>query len=132
MFVEKIIEAPIPCTPLNTRSTRILREITAAADAAANMMIPVLNMSFLSSISANLPKVTARQEQTSIYTVITQPMFCALSLNSFSIDGMERFRALPINVVMNEVITAMNRIFLCSFVRILSVCNFFSMLFMML
>ena len=132
MFVAKIMDAPTPCIARNTRSTHMLRDITAAADAAAKIRIPVLNICFLSNASAILPKVTARQQQVSIYTVITHPISCALTRNSFPIEGIERFSALPMNVVMNAVITATSIVFFCSCVCILSSRNFFFILFRML
>ena len=78
---------------------------------SAKIRIPVLNICFLSHASAILPKVTARQQQVSIYTVITHPISCALTRNSFPIEGIERFSALPMNVVMNAVITATSIVF---------------------
>ena len=103
----------MPCIILTAVIINAETEKNAAAQQTENTAIPVINIFLLSVISAIRPKGTENAATDSVYPVISHPTASALTLNSAPISGMERLSALPVNVVINAVMTATANTGLC-------------------
>ena len=105
--------APIPCTiRLIIRTTKD-PENTAAPQHRVNTAMPAARTGFMHVTSASLPMGTEKAATASVYPVMSQPAFPALTPNSPLMPGMDRFSALPVKVVINAVITTTVTVILC-------------------
>ena len=116
VFVLNIMAAPIPCITRITKSITIDTAKTAAMQQATNMIKPVTRTVFLHVMSATLPMGTENAATASVYPVTSHPTKLALTPNCSPISGIDKFSALPVNVVMNAVMTTTVIMIFCSVV----------------
>ena len=103
------MDPEMPWITLKPIMNHMFHEKAQSKDETEKMTTPGMKIFFLPTISASLPKGTENAATVSIYAVITHPRNPALTSNSSPIAGMERFRALPINVV-EKVVTMVTNI----------------------
>lgn len=72
--------------------------------------MPIFSILSLPVRSANRPKGTDMAAAARIYPLITHPMAAAPAWNSLSMEGMDKFNALPVKVVKRAVNTATSNI----------------------
>ena len=77
---------------------------------AVKMISPVTSTGFLPRTSANLPKGIESRADEIIYPVTTQLILTAPALKSRDMAGTDRLSALPVNVVMNDVMSTTIRV----------------------
>jgi hypothetical protein len=104
MFVAKIIAEPKAWKILARRITTVFGENIAKIEASPNVTIPARRTLRLLVVSAIFPKGTENAAIIREYAVTSQPTDAAPILKCAPISGIAKFRALPANAVMNDVL----------------------------